>query len=80
MNTISPGKIINDQFRRVDVARALGVSESTVWRWSQSTERGTGGLIPAKYHQPLLRLAREKGIKLTADDLVHGRRVRAVAA
>lgn len=51
-----------------------GLSRSTVWRWSQPREvGGTDGIIPARYHRPLLRLAQRLGRKLTADDIVHGR-------
>lgn len=50
------------------------ISRSTVWRWGQPrTAGGTGGLIPPRYHVPLLRLAAANGRTLTTDDLVYGR-------
>lgn len=73
MNRITPGQLVNDLFRRVDLRRELGVSESTIWRWSQPVPKGTGGLIPSRYHAPLLDMARARSIILTADDLVLGR-------
>lgn len=77
MNRITPGQLVNDLFRRVDLRRELGVSESTIWRWSQPVPKGTGGLIPSRYHAPLLRIAHDRGVRITADDLVLGREAQA---
>ena len=70
---ITPGQIVATLFTPAELRRSLGVSRSTCWRWSQPIPKGTGGLIPSRYHLPLLRLAGERGVELTAADLVHGR-------
>lgn len=80
MQRITPGQIVNDTFSRAVICRALGVSYSTVWRWSQPAPKGTNGLIPSRYHAPLLKLAADCQIILTPDDLVLGRTVGAEAA
>ena len=77
MNCITPGELIATTFRPVDLERSLGVSRSTIWRWGQPVPKGTGGLIPSRYHAPLLSMARERSIILTADDLVLGRALEA---
>ena len=73
MNRITPGELIAHTFRPTDLERELHVSRSTIWRWGQPVPKGTGGLIPSRYHAPLLRMAAERSIVLTADDLVLGR-------
>ena len=51
------------------VAGWLGLDISRVYRWTYPKERGgTGGLIPAQYHQPILRHAIAAGKGLTPDD------------
>ena len=70
---LSPGLVVRNVLGMTAAATACGVSPTTVWRWSQDTERGTGGTVPSQYHLPLLNLARESGKVLTADDLVYGR-------
>lgn len=48
------------------------VSPSQVSRWQLTREQdGCGGMIPAKFHAPLLNIARKRGITLTADELVY---------
>lgn len=73
MNRITPGQLVNSLFRRVDLRRELLIAESTIWRWAQPYPRGTGGLIPSKYHADLLALSGRQGVDLTAEDLVLGR-------
>ena len=46
------------------LAQLLGRRQSTVEHWAAT------GRIPAQWHQPLLRLARERGITLEPSDLV----------
>lgn len=72
MNRITPGQLVNYRLSRSVVCRALKVSESTVWRWAQPVPKGTGGLVPSRYHAPLLQLAADIGIVLTPEDLVLG--------
>lgn len=47
------------------------VSPSQVSRWQLPKPDGGGGMIPAKFHGPLLALAKRKRVELTADDLVY---------
>lgn len=68
-----PGAYVLAAFAAVDisqrsVARAVGALPSTVCRWRERN----GGLIPARYHQALLQLARESGAAVTAEHLVYG--------
>lgn len=79
MNRITPGELIASIFRPTDLTRALGVSRTSVWRWSQPAPVGTGGLVPSRYHAKLLAFATQAGVRLTAEDLVLGRE-QAVAA
>lgn len=72
MNRITPGQLVNYRLSRAVVCRALGVSESTVWRWAQPAPKGTDGLVPSRYHKPLLQLARELDVPLTPAELVLG--------
>jgi myo-inositol-1-phosphate synthase len=46
------------------LAQLLGKRQSTVEHWAQT------GRVPAQWHQPLLNLARERGINLEAKDFV----------
>lgn len=47
------------------VAQMVGRSEIRIRRWTYEKERGgTGGLVPSDLQQPLLRLARDRGIDL----------------
>ena len=73
IRAVSPGQVVNRELGMTEVSRACGVSESTVWRWAQDRPRGTGGLIPSRYHATLLQLSHRLGKPLTADDLVLGR-------
>jgi transposase-like protein len=56
------------------LARELGIDASSLSRWQSRRKTvhgpGSGGLIPAKYHWALLALAHERGIALTAEDLI----------
>lgn len=48
------------------------VSPSQVSRWQlPRTAGGSGGMIPAKFHGPLLKLAKKHQVELSADDLVY---------
>jgi len=52
------------------LARTLCLNPASITRWQTDLPKGRGGLIPARYHQTLLALARKNAITLTADDLV----------
>ena len=61
--------IINLFGSQTSLAAALGKSQSTISYWSKV------GVIPAKWQEPLLRLARERGIDLSANDFVTSNRI-----
>ncbi len=46
------------------LARLIGKGQTTVAYWAKT------GVVPAKWHETLLTLAEEQGIKLAADDLI----------
>lgn len=73
LRAVSPGQVVRLEFSLAEAAQACEVDESTVWRWAQKTPKGTGGIVPSRYHFTLLQLAHQLGRKLTADDLVLGR-------
>ncbi len=51
------------------VAQMTGASVSRVYRWTYAKARGgTGGVIPARHHRPLLSEARKRGIDLRPED------------
>lgn len=53
------------------VARVTGRAAGAPYRWTYPVEKkGTGGLIPQRYHRPLLEYARENEIPLSADDFL----------
>jgi len=50
-------------------AGATGVAVQTAYRWSYPKERGgTGGVIPAKYHQILLDFSSKSDLPLKHSD------------
>jgi len=69
----NPGQVVLAEIGMTAAAAACGVSPSTVWRWAQDNKRGTGGIVPGRYHMLLLNAARDSGSVLTAYDLVYGR-------
>lgn len=79
MNTHSPGQVVLHEIGLMPVVDGLQdefptLNKSTVWRWSQPRDDGgTDGIVPSRYHRPLLRLAQRLGKKLTPNDLVYGR-------
>lgn len=76
---VTPGKVVIDEIGLMPLVHGLQtefptLSKSTVWRWGQPrSDGGTDGIIPSRYHRPLLRLSQRLGRSLTADDLVFGR-------
>ncbi len=51
---------------QAELARAVGVSQPTVWAWKRR------GVVPARRIGPLLKKAHELGIQLNAEDLIVG--------
>lgn len=52
----------------IDLAHACRLTTDAVRKWQKSK----GGLIPAAHQAGVLRLAREKGVTLTAADIIGG--------
>lgn len=53
------------------LARALGRNPSSIVRWRRPKEKGgTGGGIPSGLQGAILKLAAERGLSLSADDLI----------
>lgn len=50
------------------MARAVGVSRVTIYRWNYAKPYGTDGLIPAAMVETVQRAARVEGIVLTPKD------------
>ena len=48
------------------IAAACDLTTDAVWKWKTQGR----GLIPARYQQTVLDLARSRGIALTADELI----------
>lgn len=77
---VTPGAVVLSEIGLMPTVRGLrdefpSLAKSTVWRWSRSRkDGGTDGMVPHRYHVPLLRLARKLGRTLTPQDLVLGRR------
>ena len=64
----TPAEFVIEAFGGVRaLARALGKSPSTVSRW-----RSTKGLIPSSVQAEIIRLAREKGLAVTHQNLIEG--------
>ncbi len=59
-------------------ARAIGRTPSTISSWRK--ERGTNGNIPRSAQKPILAFAKQKGLDITASDLIIGRRIPAKAS
>ncbi|MFN3827804.1 MAG: hypothetical protein ACK4NR_09300 [Micavibrio sp.] len=52
-----------------EIAAILGVTENAVYRWGYPKGKtGTGGIVPSKYHESLLKAAAERRYKLKPKD------------
>ena len=70
---MKPAELVIAKFGGVrPLARLLGLDHSTLCGWQRKAPKGSDGLVPSRYHKPLLDLAKEKGIELTPDDLIYG--------
>jgi len=74
---MKPAPLVIQRFGGVrPLARVLGIDHSSVSRWQKpKTQRGTGGLVPSRYHMTLLQVAETSGVQLNALELVKGGRV-----
>lgn len=73
---MTPAEYVISVFQGVRAtARALGRSPSSVSKWQKPREmRGCGGNIPGAAQRLILDLARKRGLDITPDDLINGRR------
>ena len=62
MNTAQ--KVIEKFGSQTVLAEVIGKGQTTVAHWAKT------GIIPAKWHGPILDAARSRGILLTSDDLI----------
>ncbi|MCZ6501872.1 MAG: YdaS family helix-turn-helix protein [Gammaproteobacteria bacterium] len=62
---MTPAQIVIDTFGLRPLARTLDVYPSTVARWKTGK-----GLVPARYHTRLIKLAEGK---ISTHDLIYGR-------
>ena len=68
MTTIA-GRVINKCGGHKVIAEWLGLSVTSVYRFTYSKDRGgCGGLIPAEHQQVILEKARELEIELSPED------------
>lgn len=65
---MTPAQVVIEIFGVRPLARHLDISPGTVIGW-----RSNGGLIPSRYHGPLLSLAKLRRRRLTPRMLVYGR-------
>lgn len=70
----TPADVVISKFGGVrPLARLLEKDPSTIHRWRMPAARGgLDGRVPSVAQQRLLELARERGISLTADELING--------
>lgn len=61
-----PADVVIDLFGVRPLARVLDVTPGAVAHWRDS------GLVPSKYHERLMTLAKQRKVKLTTDMLVYG--------
>lgn len=74
---LSPGEVVILRFTEAGIsARQLGElvgrDHSRIVRLTKPKPEGTGGQIPPALQRRLLELARERGVMLTADELING--------
>lgn len=71
---MTPADIVITRFGGVrPLARLLGKDPSTIHRWKMPASKGgLNGRVPSSVQLPLLELARQRGIALTADELING--------
>ena len=80
MNTTPIGPVLPQAGRIIEkfgghkrLAAILEIHRATVYRWTWPRERGgTGGVIPTKMVDRVIRAARVEGIFLSASDLFPG--------
>lgn len=65
----TPAEVVIDTFGVRPLAAELNCSPTTILRWRESE----GGLVPSRWHQRLIKLAKAQGHNITPEILVNGR-------
>ena len=74
---MTPAKYVFHIFGGVRAtARALNRTPSAVSKWAKPRKRGgSGGEIPSIHQKLILKIADERGLPITPNDLIYGRTV-----
>lgn len=72
---MKPAQVVIQAFGGVRAtARAIGRDPSTVSRWKKpKSKKGCGGDVPGLLHKTILRVAQNRGLNITIQDLLYGR-------
>jgi len=69
---LAPADLVINRLGARDIALALRMTPSAVYRWTYAAPRGSNGIVPAKHHRALIALAEEKAVPLTYEELALG--------
>lgn len=70
VHTLSPAyDVIQRLGGKTEVAERLSLDKSTLSRWCQPRPDGTGGQIPQRHWPELMKLAREKKVRIKIEEL-----------
>lgn len=71
VHTLQPAyDVIERLGGKTEVADRLNLDKSTLSRWCQPRPDGTGGQIPQRHWPELMKLAREKKVRIKIEELV----------
>lgn len=70
VHTLAPAyDVIQRLGGKTEVAERLSLDKSTLSRWCQPRPDGTGGQIPQRHWPELMKLAREKKVRIKIEEL-----------
>lgn len=71
VHTLAPAyDVIQRLGGKTEVAERLNLDKSTLSRWCQPRPDGTGGQIPQRHWPELMKLAREKKVRIKIEELI----------
>lgn len=71
IHTLSPAyDVIQRLGGKTEVADRLNLDKSTLSRWCQPRPEGTGGMIPQRHWSELMKLARDKKVRIKLEELI----------
>jgi hypothetical protein len=71
IHTLSPAyEVIQRLGGKTEVAERLNLDKSTLSRWCQPRPEGTGGQIPQRHWPELMKIARDKKVRIKIEELV----------